>query len=106
MTLPKADYTEADVHAMRAFLSGTATAEQQLRVRRFILEGICHIFDSPYVSGGDDRETFVMIGRHQVGVLITSATTPEVLAAAQLADKIKLGPPKPPKRGTRHETPT
>lgn len=100
MALPKPTFTEADVHAIRAFLAGTATGEQQRRAAKFILEEICHIFDSPYVAGGEDRDTFVMLGRHQVGVLITSTQTPGVLEAARASDLAKLAPPATP-RGTR-----
>ncbi len=104
MTLPHPIFTEPDVHAMRALIAGTATSEQQRRSMRFILEQICRIYDSPYVAGGVDRETFVMVGRHQVGVLITSAQTGETLAAAQKSDADKIKKP-PTRRGTRNEKP-
>lgn len=94
MALPKTTFTEADVHAIRALLDGTATGDQQKRAMRFILYDICHIFDSPYVSEGLDRESFVMMGRHQVGVIITSVKNPEVLERARTPP----APARPPAR--------
>lgn len=101
MTLPNPDFTEADVHAVRALISGAASADQQRRAMRFILQGICRIYDSPYVAGGIDRESFVMIGRHQVGILITSTQTEQTLEAARASDLAKTRKPSTP-RGTRH----
>lgn len=92
MALPTPDFTEADVHAIRALLGGQATSEQQLRAMRFIAEDICHVFDSPYVSEGADRESFVMMGRHQVGVLITSVRTNRVLQEARERDYARANP--------------
>lgn len=100
MALPKPTFTEADVHSIRAFLAGTATPDQQRRAAKFILEDICHIFDSPYIESGVDRDSFVMMGRHQVGVLITSTQTAETLQAARAADLAKIRPTPEP-RGTR-----
>lgn len=101
MALPKPETTEADVHAVRACIAGSATSEQQIRAMRWIGEQCCHIFDSPYVADGSDRESFVMLGRHQVGVMISAMQTPRVLAEAQAFDKAKaLGDTPKPKRGT------
>ncbi len=86
MALPKPQFTEADVHAIRALLRGEATADQQRRAMRVILEDVCHIYDSPYVADGSDRESFVMMGRHQVGVIVTSAQTARVLEEARAHD--------------------
>lgn len=99
MALPKPIFTEADVHAIRALIAGTATADQQRRGMRFILNDVCHIFDSPYVSEGQDRETFLMLGRHQVGVIITSTQNPAVLEAAIEHDRGP--PPRQPRPVTR-----
>lgn len=101
MALPKPEFTEADVHAIRALIEGRASPDQQLRGMRFILNEICHIYDSPYVSNGKARESFVMMGRHQVGVIITSAQTARVLEAARNHDLELSRPPTQP-RGTRH----
>jgi hypothetical protein len=87
MALPEPNFTEADVHAIRATLRGEASADQQRRAMKFVLEGICHIFDSPYVANGLDRESFVMLGRHQVGVIITSTQTERVLEEARARDR-------------------
>lgn len=102
MALPTTDFTEADVHAIRDLLVGRASSDQQIRAMRFILGDICHIYDSPYVSSGLDRESFVMIGRHQVGVLITSTQTPRVLEEARANDIKRATPAKAERRaGTR-----
>lgn len=100
MPLPDVKFTEADVHAIRALIGGAASADQQQRGMRFILEHICRIYDSPYVSQGADRDSFVMMGRHQVGILITSTITPRVLEAAIASDVAKVTP-TPTRRGTR-----
>lgn len=84
---------------MRALLAGTATADQQRTAMRCILEDICRIYDTPYVAAGVDRDTFVMLGRHQVGVLITSTTTERVLLDAQRRASAKAAPATPRKRG-------
>lgn len=97
MALPEPTWTEADVHAVRALIAGTATMDQQRRGMRFILEDICRIYDSPYVEKGQDRESFVMMGRHQVGVLITSSQTERVLERAR-------NPPQP-RQPRKRQTP-
>lgn len=101
MALPKPTWSEADVHAVRAVMRGTADGEQQRLALTFILTEVCRIFDSPYVADGADRESFVAIGRHQVGVIITSAQTEPVLIEARANDARAKLPAAPPKRGTR-----
>lgn len=101
MALPKPTFTEQDVHALRALIAGVATGDQQRRGMRFILEDVCRIFDTPYVAEGADRESFVAIGRHQVGVIITSSQNPAVLQAAIEHDR---GPPPKPRRETTRKT--
>lgn len=83
MALPEPVTTEDDVHAIRALIAGTATPDQQRRGMRWIAEQACHVFDSPYVARGTDRDTFVMIGRHQVGTMISHLQTPAALEAAR-----------------------
>lgn len=100
MVLPKPEFTEAQVHAMRSLIAGKATADEQRTAMRCILEQICRIYDTPYVADGTDRDTFVALGRHQVGVLITSTTTERVLMEAQARGRQKDAP-APRKRGTR-----
>lgn len=105
LSIPK--LTEADVHAVRAVISGKADSGQQIRAMEWIARELCRIFDSPYVADGDDRETFIAIGRHQVGVMITAMTTEPVLNAARAADEAKKSParvfdhpvPRPTRRG-------
>lgn len=100
MTLPRPIITEPDVHAIRKLIAGTADAGEQVRGMRWIAEQACRIFDSPYVAEGNDRETFIAIGRHQVGVLISAMQTPGVLEAARASDLAKLHPAAPkPRRG-------
>lgn len=98
MALPPPDFTEIDVLAVRAFIAGTASSDQQRTAANVILRKLCRVFDSPYVSQGGDRDTFVMIGRHQVGVMITSTQTPQTLERAQADDLRKLNLPPPTKR--------
>lgn len=102
MALPEPLFTEADVHAIRAVIAGTATGDQQRRAMRVILEDVCHIFDSPYVADGADRESFVMMGRHQVGVIITSTQTLRVLEEARARD---ARPAEPQPRRKRQPKP-
>jgi len=99
MVLPKPDYTEESVHAIRDMIAGNASPDQQRKGMNFILSEICHIFDSPYVEKGSDRDCFVMIGRHQVGVLITATQTSQTLEAARARD-LERAKPRPIKRGT------
>lgn len=99
MTLPKPLITEADVYAVRAVIIGNADKVQQQRAMRVIGEQFCRIFDSPYVANGGDRDTFVMLGRHQVGVMISSMQTPEVLEKARADDLARANPPTKTRRG-------
>ncbi len=86
MGLPSPVITEEDVHAVRAWLDGTATKDQQLRSARWIGTEVCRVFDSPYAAEGTDRDTFVAIGRHQVGVMITAMRTEKTLNDARQFD--------------------
>lgn len=83
MALPKVDFTEADVFAVRALLEGTASNAQQLRGMRWIMENVCHVYSSPYIADGSDRDSFVMLGMHRVGVLIGYMTSEQALADAK-----------------------
>lgn len=89
MALPKPIITEADVHAVRACIAGTADAAQQVRAMVWIGKEACGVFDSPYVADGNDRETFVAIGRHQVGIMISAMQTQATLEAAKASDEAK-----------------
>lgn len=89
MALPEPVTTEDDVHAIRALIAGTATPDQQRRGMRWIGEQCCQIFSSPYVARGSDRDTFVMIGRHQVGVMISHCQTEQALEVARAAAAAK-----------------
>lgn len=96
MALPDPITTEEDVHAVRALLAGSATKEQQMRATRWIGEQCCHVFDSPYVEHGSDRDTFVMLGRHQVGVMISAMQTPGALDRARAFDEAERQRGLPP----------
>lgn len=100
MALPEPKITEEDVHAVRAFLKGEATKAQQLRAARWIGEECCHVFDSPFVAHGVDRETFVMIGRHQIGVLIAAMNNPLTLEKAKASDRAEA---ETQRRGAAHK---
>lgn len=90
MALPPVEFTEIEVLSIRALLDGRADAGQQMIGMNAIGQKICRVFDSPYVANGGDRDTFVMLGRHQVGVIITSTKTPRVLEEAQKRDRGEL----------------
>lgn len=102
MALPKADLAESDVHAIRALLRFEASPDEQMRAMTAILSKMCRRGDSPMLSEGPDRDIFAMIGRHQIGVMITACNTEERLLEAIAADASKVRKP-PPKRGTRHD---
>jgi hypothetical protein len=61
----RSDYTIAQVLALRALQGGTATAEQQKEVLRFIVYDCCRTYDTAWRV--DQRETDILIGRIAVG---------------------------------------
>ena len=83
--------TEADVHAVRALITGQATPDQQQRAMRWIGDQVCRRLDSPYASGADPTDQGVLLGRHLVGVLISDMTLPRTLEAARKADAERAG---------------
>lgn len=85
MALPKANLSEAEVHAIRALLEGTASAQQQVAGMAAIVAKMCRRFDTPYIEG-NTADTHVMIGRHQIGTMITACNTEETLEAARNRD--------------------
>jgi hypothetical protein len=100
--LPKPDLTELEVLAIKSLLEFRATSDEQRHAVTAILAKVCRRGDSPYVADGPDRDVFTMIGRHQVGVMITSAADPITLAIAIQADKDRANPPPPkPERPIR-----
>lgn len=89
MTLPKPRITEPDVHAVRAVVNGEATREQQIRAMQWIGEQGCQLSNSPYVPDASDRETFIMLGRQQVGIMIGAMNTEFTLKQAQADDRAR-----------------
>lgn len=81
--------TEADVHAVRACMGGTADADQQQRAMRWIVNQVCRRLDSPWRPGelGAARETDFEAGRHWAGVTIADMTTPKALEDARATDQ-------------------
>ena len=60
-----AQFDEGDAVAVQALSLGKATAEQQKRALKWILEGACGLPIWPYCK--DQRDTDVALGRHFVG---------------------------------------
>lgn len=94
MTLPKPHIVEADVHAVRAVIEGTADGAQQRRAMQWIGEQACQMKRSAAAVDRDDRDT--LVGMQHVGHLIANMLTPETLSAAQRSTS-----PTPPKRKSR-----
>jgi hypothetical protein len=83
--------TEADVHAVRAVIAGTASPDEQKRAMLWIGDQACRRMDSPYEPGLEDIDQGVLMGRHMVGVLISNMTTARTLAAAKISDQERAG---------------
>lgn len=64
-----ADYQVADAAALQAVSRGTASADQQLRAYRFIVERLAGTYDMSYRPGGidGDRDTIFAEGKRFVG---------------------------------------
>lgn len=89
--------TEADVRAARAVAEGKASADQQKAFNRWLLLEACGMKATPYVADGLDRETFIAIGRHQVGQMVIAMGLPSTLDEAR---KAAPEPKAQPKRQT------
>ncbi len=64
-------YGIAEVAAVKALASGTATEDQQRRALHFILVGVCKLDDEPYLPGADgERDTAYRLGMRRVGTFI------------------------------------
>lgn len=63
-----AKYTDADVHAMQALAKGSASADQQKRALRWIIEDAAGTYDMHYRPGPEGaRDTDFALGRCFVG---------------------------------------
>lgn len=63
----------SEVAALQAVAAGSATADQQQRAMRVIVEKICLRYEMPYVPGADgERDTCLGLGRMRAGTIITS----------------------------------
>lgn len=79
--------TEADVHAVRAVMGGTAVAEQQVRAMRWILGQVCRRLDAVYYPGADgQRDTDFAAARQWCGVTISDMSEQSTLDAARASD--------------------
>lgn len=63
------DYTEADVQALRAVARGTATADQQRRAIRWLIEQACGTYDLSF-RPESERLTDFAEGKRWVGMTI------------------------------------
>ncbi len=62
-----------EVAAIQAVAKGNASAEQQMRAMRVIVEKICRRYDMPYCPGAaGERDTNFALGRMSAGTSLTS----------------------------------
>lgn len=62
-------YEPADAAALQALQRGNASADQQKRALKWLIESLCATYDWPYRPGGPDgeRDTCIALGRQFVG---------------------------------------
>lgn len=62
-----------ELAALQAVARGNATADQQQRAMRFIVERICQRYEMPYCPGANgERDTAFALGRMCAGTILTS----------------------------------
>lgn len=62
-----------ELAALQAVAKGTATADQQGRAMRFIVERVCQRYEMPYCPGANgERDTAFALGRMCAGTILTS----------------------------------
>jgi hypothetical protein len=89
MPLPTPLTTEADVHAFRALMAGTADSGHQALVVAWLGRATGRA-DIPYVPGPDgERDTLVLIGQQRIGVMIGNMASPEFLASVRAEDEAR-----------------
>lgn len=65
------EYSDPDIHAIRAVASGEASPEQQRRALDWIIQQAASTYDLGFIPGPDgDRNTSFMLGRQFVGMQI------------------------------------
>ena len=84
------DYVKADVHALRACASGTASEDQQKRSIKYIIEKVCGTYDCAFRPGDADRETNLALGKQRVGQILVHLlkTAPTEPSAVQTAARL------------------
>lgn len=67
---------KADISAVKALASGTASSEQQVRAIKWIVENACMYYDLSFCPGSEDgrRDTDFAEGRRFVGAEIVKMT--------------------------------
>lgn len=65
--LPQDEWTKADIYALQALATGTASEDQQKRALKYIVENVCQTYQPSYRPEGD-RETAFAEGRRAVGL--------------------------------------
>lgn len=96
MTLPKPIILEADVHAVRAVIAGTADGDQQRRAMQWIGDQACQMKRSPALAE-TERDSQLLNGMQHVGHLIANMLTPDTLAAVHKP----AAAPSPKRKTTR-----
>ncbi len=72
-------YTRQDVLAVQALAAGTASAEQQQRALRYVIEALARYYDLSYCPGPDgERDTAMAEGRRFVGAQLVLMTKMDV----------------------------
>ena len=84
------DYTEADVQAVRAWVNGYATEDQQKRSAVFIINTICGTYDTAFRPGANDRVTNIALGRQLVGqnIVYYANKAPTETPVAKIAARV------------------
>ena len=67
-----ADYDTADIMSVKALFDGKATADQQTRAMKWIVDSLCGTFDLSY-RPDSDRDTAFAEGKRFVGLQLVKA---------------------------------
>ncbi len=83
------DYTEADLHAVRAWVNGHATEDQQKRSAVFVVEKISRIYEVSF-HPDNERLTAFAEGMRRVGQIIVylANDAPTETSAAKIASRM------------------
>ena len=77
------DYEEADVHAIRALQSGTASVDQQQRALAYIINQLAGTYDLSY-RPNSDHDTAFAEGKRFVGLEIVKFLNLDLRRIAQV----------------------